>query len=125
LRQIADADPLVSLERRISQLGFDFVSYRLLDGTRRAFRKSLQLVQGGRPVFWDRWGLPRRLAERREFLKDKALDEFIKNRIRASAIVWGIWTPRYAERDSYSWKEMNLASELGKLRECRESNDGS
>jgi len=125
MRQIANAGPLVSLERRISQRGFDFVSYRLLDGTPSAFRKALQLVQVDRPVFWDRWSLPRRLAERREFLSDKALDEFIDNRIHASTTVWGIRSPRYAEPDSYSWKEMNLASELGKLRECREVGDGS
>lgn len=127
MRELAEAAPLIALERRISELGFDFISYRLLDGTRRAFEASLQLVQAGGAVWWDRWSLPRRLAERREFLNDSALDEFISERIGASINVWGIPSPKYAEPQSYSWKERELSSRLKKFRfrEWPKGKDGS
>jgi hypothetical protein len=90
----------------------------LIDGTRVAFFKSLTLVPSGRAVFWDRWSLPRRLAERCEFLSDAALNSFIKKRIKASATVWAIDTPKYAEKGSYSWMEMRTATACRKLQRC-------
>lgn len=80
-REVAGIGPLIELKGQLDDLGFDFVSYRLVDGTKKAYQKSLELVQGGKAVFWNRWSLPRRLAERREFLSDPALDTFISGRI--------------------------------------------
>jgi hypothetical protein len=114
IREVADATPLVALERKLAGR-FDFVSYRLLDGTRSAFDAVRQLLQFGEAVWWDRWSLPRRLAERREFADDSALNNFILGRIEASNTVHGIASPKYADPDSYSRKEMELALKLGKF----------
>jgi hypothetical protein len=97
MRELADSTPLVDLERKLAVRGFDFVSYRLLDGTRAAFEEVRQLLQAGHAIWWDRWSLPRRLAERREFLDDPALDKFIRERIELSGTVFGIVSPKYAE----------------------------
>ena len=121
LRQVADTSPLLDLEQSLCQLGFDFVSYRLIDGTKTAFEKSLQLVLAGKAVFWDRWSLPRRLAERREIVSDETLNRFLLHRIEACTIVWGIKSPRYSEVGSYSWREQHTGSRLGKLRAWPES----
>jgi hypothetical protein len=118
IRQLVNATPMLKLEKKLKASKFDFVSYRLIDGTRAAFFKSVALVQSGRPVFWDRWSLPRRLAERREFLKNVALDSFIEERIKASATVWAIDTPKYAEPGSYSSIEMKMAIKHEKLKRC-------
>ena len=116
LRQLADAGPLYVLEGKLEQLGFDFVSYRLIDGTRQAFEKSLQLVRDGKAVFWDRWSLPRGVAERWEFFSHVAMDTLLGHRIETSTTVWGIRSPLYAKEGSYSRKEMSAALQVKKLR---------
>ncbi len=116
MRELSDSTPLIALEAKFTQLGFDFVSYRLLDGTPAAFRAVWSLLGAGRPIWWDRWSLPRRLAERREFLADPALDKFIRGRIAASDAVFGIGSPAYGDTGSYSRREMDTALGLGKFK---------
>lgn len=116
IRELDNEKVVLRSASKLAVAKVDFVSYRLLDGTRDAFMKVRQLVQDGRAVFWDRWSLPRRLAERREFLKDRALDDHIRNQIEAASVVWGIATPLYGADNSYSEKELSLASDLKKLR---------
>lgn len=117
IRQLADVAPLLDLERTIRRRGFDFVSYRLIDGTRMAAARSLAIVQDGCALWWDRWSLPRRLVERREGLQDAALDAQIRRRIKDPQCnrVWVVRSSRYAEEGSYSRQEMELASSTGKL----------
>ena len=117
MRQLVDAAPLFALEEHLETIGFDFVSYRLADGTPKAAKKASELVLGGAAVFWDRWSLPRRLVERREVLDDSALTDHIREQMRGSTTVWGIVTDSYAEAGSYSRAEMDLARSLGKFRE--------
>lgn len=116
IRKIEDATPILKLEQRLAGSSFDFISYRLRDGTRAACRASRSLVLGGNAIFWDRWSLPRRVAERRERVSDPVLDRFISERIKASATVWAIESPTYAEEGTYSEKEKLAAEQLGKLR---------
>jgi hypothetical protein len=115
MRQLFDPEPILTLARAVEQLGYDFVSYRLLDGTELACRKAAELIAQRRPVFWDRWGLPRRLAERRERVSDAVLDLHLKSRIAGSQAVWGISSPRYGESGSYSLKEKEAALNLGRF----------
>lgn len=117
MRQLADTAPLDELANTLKRIGFDFVSYRLIDGTKSAFEKSLQLVRAGLAVFWDRWSLPRRMAERREFLSAPAMDAHLRRSIAASKTVWGIRSPLYAEPGSYSQREKDMALELGRFSE--------
>jgi hypothetical protein len=116
MRQLATAEPLQTLERRIARRKHEFVSYRLKSGTRMAFEAASSLLERGIPVWWDRWSLPRGLAERRESLKDAALAAFIRMQIRDSKVVWGIHTADYAEEDSYSREERDEALARGTFR---------
>ncbi len=113
VRRLDDAEPLRAHAEYLRSTPYDFVSYRLLDGTAQAFALVQHLMQERRSVFWDRWSLPRRLAERRETLNDEALDAFIAHRLRNSGRVYGILSPRYAEPTSYSSRERALAEQLG------------
>jgi hypothetical protein len=81
-----------------------------------AFEASLQRIQAGGAVWWDRWSLPRRVAERREFLDDPVVNKYIRKCIRASRIVWGIPSDKYAEPRTYSRKERQLALTLRKYK---------
>jgi hypothetical protein len=113
MRRLSSGDRFLVWESELNQRGFEFVSYRLCDGTPGAFTKVKCIVEAGRSVFWDRWSLPRRLAERREYLSDKALEAYIHKQLRRAAIVWGVASPLYGETDSYSAREMTLAKKLG------------
>ncbi|WP_139379445.1 hypothetical protein [Zoogloea sp. LCSB751] len=115
MRELEDADPLLAWAEELSTAAFDLISYRLIDGTPRACKKAMELVHDRQAIFWDRWSLPRRLAERREFLSDAALDAHIMGEIHRCRKVWGIHSARYAEVDSYSAREMAEARRLNKL----------
>ncbi len=96
------------LHRHVADLelrGFDFISYRLIDGTRQAFDTARALLDAGRPVFWDRWSLPRRIAERREFVRDADLDAVLMHHIDTATRIHVIDSPRYGEAGSYSRRE--------------------
>lgn len=93
---------------------FEFISYKISDGTKSAFIRAEQQIKLGSSVFWDRWSLPRRLAERRELVSDEALDKLLMKKIEESSLVWGIESPRYGEEGSYSQKEKQLALRLNK-----------
>jgi len=116
MREVANPELLVEWEHRLEASPPDFISYRLIDGTRLAYEKALKLVKEGRPVFWDRWSLPRRLAERREFLDDETLDAHLHKVIGQCRMVWGIRSARYGEPGSYSARELNEAQRLRKLK---------
>ena len=115
MRQLVDATPLLRLAQIIDQQGYDFISYRLSDGTRAATTLANLLVSQGASVFWDRWSLPRRLAERREFVRDAALDNYIATHVEASNLVWGILSPTYDAPCCYARRESSRAKELGKF----------
>jgi hypothetical protein len=93
---------------------FDFISYRIIDGSKHAFSKVQTLMKEKKSVFWDRWSLPRRLAERRELVSDDALDSLLVKKMRQARTIWGIESPRYNEVKSYSAKEKKLALEIGR-----------
>lgn len=115
MRQLLSDEPLREREACLERQGFDFVSYRLKDGTRQAFEKVRVLVKSEHPVFWDRWSLPRRLVERREYLPLPALDDYIEEQIKNANMVWEIATSLYGALGSYSERERSLAIRYGKL----------
>lgn len=115
LRELANADLVGEWALGVEATPFEFISYRLIDGTRRACATALQFVNEGRAIFWDRWSLPRRLAERREFLNDDALNAYISSAITRCHTVWGICSPKYAAPGSYSARERREAKRLKKL----------
>jgi len=98
----------------IGNRDFYFLSYRIIDGTKIAFMKVNSLMKENKPVFWDRWSLPRRLAERRELVPKEPLDLFIIENISKAKKVYCIKSPRYGEAKSYSAKERALAIRLNK-----------
>jgi hypothetical protein len=116
MRELSNGNVLEQFASNLASIEFCFVSYRLVDGTRRAFEKLQELVARKNAVFWDRWSLPRRLAERREFLQDAALDRYISRQISKASVVWGIDSPMYGEKGSYSKRELDLAARESKLR---------
>ena len=97
----------------------NFISYRIADGTQQAFEKVQELLKRGNKVFWDRWCLPRRLAERRECVNDKALDAQLMSHLQMASVVWGIESPLYADVESYAQKECAAARELGTYKRVR------
>lgn len=116
LREIGDPSPLVKHAASVSEMNFDFISYRMLDGTKSAFELAQRLVEKRRAVFWDRWSLPRRLAERGEQVEPTALDSRIAETIANARTVWGVSSSLYAVDGSYSKLEKELAIGLGKFR---------
>ena len=116
MRRLASQDLLVTHTTQASRKPLHFISYRIIDGTSCAFMKTSDLVQCGEVVFWDRWCLPRRLAERREVVSHAALDRYLMEKLKHSDVVWGIESPKYAELKSYSAKEQQAAIAQGSYR---------
>lgn len=116
MRCLTSAAPLRVWEEQLSSSGVHFISYRIADGTRAAFQLAHELSGAGVPFFWDRWSLPRRLAERREVVGESALDGRIEDYIRRAEVVWGVETPLYRQSGSYAERERQLASNLGTYR---------
>lgn len=116
LREIADPALLLKHAARLEEMAPDYISYRLMDGTRAAFELATRLLDHQRPVFWDRWSLPRRLTERDEHVAAVALDKRIVEAIEHARIVWGVHSEHYAKAGSYSKLEKEWASRLGKFR---------
>jgi hypothetical protein len=116
LREIQDPTPIVHHANIVSEALPDFISYRINDGTASAFALAKLLIDHKRAVFWDRWSLPRRLAERGLDVGDEPLDCHVYHAIETSRIVWGVASDLYAVHGSYSKKEQELATKLGKFR---------
>lgn len=116
LREIADPSPLLHHAAHLEEMPPDFISYRMIDGTRAAFELAARLLDHQRPVFWDRWSLPRRLTERDEDISAVALDKRIVEAIERARIVWGVHSEHYAKVGSYSKLEKEWASRLVKFR---------
>jgi hypothetical protein len=91
---------------------FDFVSYRHLDGTKRAFELVAELLASGSSVYWDRWALPRRLIERREAVNCATLTRHLHKRIRKAQRVWGVLSETYFDPTKYAAKEMRVGMEM-------------
>ena len=116
MRRIEDARPLLAWGEWLNREPFDFISYRHADGTYAAFGKVLDLIQRERRImFWDRWGLPRRLAERREGVSSPTLDAHLEAVVRGAAFVYGVESPSYRNTDTYSLREARLAEQLGRF----------
>lgn len=116
IRELANGEILEDWESQQQSRPLHFVSYRIRDGSRSAFRCARSLVHEGNRVFWDRWCLPRRLAERREAVGDQPLDETIEASIHEADVVWGIESPLYGAPRSYAARERKLARMLNKYR---------
>ncbi len=116
MRQLELDEQLWEWEKSLSKKSRHFISYRIRDGSRAAFNCARSLLRKDVAIFWDRWSLPRRLAERREVVGDQPLDDTIEQNIRQADVVWGIETPLYNEEESYAARERRLAVELGKYR---------
>lgn len=113
MRRLYSANPLIAWENDMAQKPLNFISYRIADGTAGAFQHARLLAERGESVFWDRWCLPRRLAERRELVSSTKLNEKLMNDLRSATIVWGIETEKYWEKNSYAQKEFAEAQKLG------------
>lgn len=111
MRHLYSADQLTAWENSLDERPLNFISYRIADGTAGAFLKAQSLVEGGEKVFWDRWCLPRRLAERREVVSSKKLNEKLIEELRSAAVVWGIETDKYWDPKSYAQKEFAAAQQ--------------
>ena len=116
MRELESAVPLISWEKKLESKRRHFISYRVVDGSHDAFDLAKSMISDRQQIFWDRWSLPRRLAERRELISDAALDAYLEDRIREADVVWGIETKQYAAASSYSLKEQCLAKDLGTYR---------
>ncbi|UZE14738.1 hypothetical protein [Pseudomonas sp. B21-053] len=113
MRLLASAEPLEEHLGKLSLQPVHFISYRICDGTHAAFVKTKALLAQQQVVFWDRWSLPRRLAERRELVDCEALDCHLMEQLASAGTVWGIESPAYSAEGSYSQKEKIKALQLG------------
>lgn len=116
MRVLKNDDPLREWETDLESTSLHFISYRIRDASYAAFELVKYLLSRAVAIFWDRWSLPRRLAERREAVGDEPLDEAIMSAIHAVAAVWGVESPLYGANNSYSLRERALALKLGKYR---------
>lgn len=116
LREIHDPSSLLQHAAMVSGMRQDFISYRMVDGTRQAFELAKRLLAKRRTVFWDCWSLPRRLAERNEKVGSEALDSHVVLMIYNSRVVWGVTSKLYAAEGSYSRLEKELATSIGRFR---------
>lgn len=116
IREVADPQALFALEKRVDDAPLHFISYRLMDGTWHAFNKVRDLCDKNVALWWDRWSLPRRMVERREFLDDKRLTDQMSVSISQASVVWGIETYMYHEAGSYAQRERRQAMKEGKYR---------
>lgn len=123
MRLLSSSKYLQKWSENLIQQKAHFISYRICDGTFSAFIKAQELLNQGEIIFWDRWCLPRRLAERRELISDDALDEYLMKNLRQSKTVWGIQSRKYSADSSYSSKEMLEAKKLGIYRTVPLSNE--
>jgi len=114
IKKVSNAQILYDMREDLNFSPYEFVSYRIVDGTKGAFFHVKVLVDSGKNVFWDRWSLPRRLAERRELVSDEALDKLLLDKMYNSRVIWGIESNRYSEQGSYSNKEKKVALQLNK-----------
>ncbi|MDB5240242.1 MAG: hypothetical protein JWP57_867 [Spirosoma sp.] len=119
IRKLESSNELIDWSDKLlkNDLVFDFISYRLSDGTKCAFnhvKKLLANTDEKKVVFWDRWSLPRRLAERREKVDDPTLNLYLEAILNKAENVWGIESKLYSEAGSYSEKESKLAHRLNK-----------
>lgn len=124
MRQLSNGNDLIIWSDSILKQDYHFISYRIIDGTKSAFKKvqSLLLNEEANVVFWDRFSLPRRLAERREIVDDESLDKYLMKNLRSRSCirVWGIESPKYSAPKSYSLKEALTAKKLDKYISVRE-----
>lgn len=119
MRRLASAESLSKWAADLQPMHTThFISYRICDGTEAAYLKVRELLKEGKAVFWDRWSLPRRLAERREVVDDDALNGHIMENLRQAKVVWGIESPKYSTINSYSAKERFEAIRLGTYRKA-------
>jgi hypothetical protein len=114
MRLLASADLLQAWSQKLTPSSSNFISYRICDGTLSAYLTIKELLAAGEAIFWDRWCLPRRLAERRELVDDEALNAYLMDQLRQSKVVWGIESKKYSAINSYSAKEKIEAIRLGK-----------
>lgn len=114
IRQLSNYNKILEYSEFVNNSEFEFISYRIKDGTKPAFIATQNLIKNGSIIFWDRYNLPRRLVERREHLSDEKLDEYLTKMINNASKVYGIETPMYAEQGCYSLKEAELAKQLFK-----------
>jgi hypothetical protein len=117
LRQLNEVEPLIKWTHTVEDQGYDFISYRLKDGTREAFNKAAALIAAGKVVFWDRWSLPRQLAEYNQRADDLLFRAYVAQTIQHANTVWGIMTPAYGEENSFSAYERLLAEKHGNFME--------
>lgn len=116
IRQLKESDKITEWSNVVLSSDFEFISYRIIDGSKEAFIKAQNLVAQGKVVFWDRFSLPRRLAERRELVSSDSLDEYILKYLKRASVVWGIESPKYSVPSSYAQKECSLAKKLNKYK---------
>lgn len=116
MRLLESVDLLQAWGQKLTSQQSNFISYRICDGTSSAYAKAKELFAMGEVIFWDRWCLPRRLAERRELVDDEALNNYLLDHLRQSKVVWGIESEKYSATNSYSTKEKSEAIRLGKYR---------
>jgi hypothetical protein len=115
IRQLKNYEKIIEWSKHINISEYHFISYRIKDGTKAAFQKAHELLNNEKIIFWDRYCLPRRLSERREFICDRLLDSYLIEKLKKSVKVWGIESKLYAQNDSYSYKEFKLAKQLNKF----------
>jgi hypothetical protein len=121
MRRLKNHEQLIAHSLNLSTRPLNFISYRVIDGTFGAFRKAKDLLKKGEAVFWDRWSLPRRLAERREIVSNSRLNRHLMEELTHCDVVWGIESPLYAEPKSYSAMEKAVAISLGKYQSVKQT----
>ena len=112
IRQLKESEQIAKWSKKILSSDYEFISYRIIDGSKEAFLKAQNLVAEGKVVFWDRFSLPRRLAERREIVSSDALDSYLLKSLKKAKVVWGIESPKYFVTTSYAQKECITAKNL-------------
>ena len=115
IRKLHSDEPLRNWSKEVlNNNDTHFISYRLRDGTNCAYMVGKELNEKEKVVFRDKWVLPRRLTERREYVDDMALEAALAKMIEICDHFVVICSPLYFEEGSYTQKELTIAQLYGK-----------
>ena len=110
-----DVNSAQLIESRFSELqrmeNYDLISYRHKDGAEDAVNLVQSILKEKRAVWWDRWSLPRRLAEGREALAEETLENEIFSKLAHAKTVYGVMTDGYCQDGAFTLHEQSAAGD--------------
>lgn len=111
VRQLDDGAPLVAHAANLQAAGYAFVSYRIVDGSRQALALVRRLLAADQAVWWDRWSMPRRVAEDGLAFEASLAGQVIARALDQARSVHVVRSPSYGQAGTWSEWEWERVEE--------------